>query len=168
MTLAQQLGNFEPQSMHKFRLYFDEIGGSPLAGREAAEITIKSTNLPSKSLEEIAIPHGTEELFYAGRRANEPLNVTVRDYVDLDTFEFFENWSRLVHDDATGRRGFRSEYSGTARMQLLDPNDAVVREWELVNIWPQSFEAGEVDYSSSDHIEMGLTLRYDRAVPVTF
>lgn len=167
-TRAEQLGKFEPAVQNRFRIYFDEVGGSPLSGREECEICVQSSDLPKRSLEEIEVPVGTEVIYYGGRRKVEPLNVVFRDMFNSAAFSFLQNWSQRGHNESTGRRGYKSEYAGTARLQLLGVDDEVVREWKLINIWIQNFNPGQVDETSNDIVTIEIAFRYDKAIPTTY
>jgi hypothetical protein len=167
-SLAQQLGKFEPLLSHEFRLFFDEVGGSPLQGREQCEIAVVTAAIPTESSEEIEIPAGNTVLYYAGRYKPESMAVTCRDYVDASVFAFLKSWRRKVHDESTGISGFKREYSGTARLQQYDPTGKVIREYKLIDIWPQQLNGGSADQSSNDPVQIEVTFRYDKAVSTVF
>lgn len=168
-TIAEQLGKFEPALKHRFRMYVDEVGGTPLAGREQFEIAVQSTGLPSKSMEEVELGVGTERIYYAWRIQYEPLTATIRDFINSASYAFMENWAQKIHEVSSGRRGYKSEYSGTARLQQLGVDDEVIKEWKLTGIWPQAFNAGDVDQTSSnEQVTFEITFRYDRATPTIF
>lgn len=167
-TLAEQLGKLEPLLSFKFRLFFDEVGGSPLQGREQCEIAVKSVTLPNESSEELEIPAGNEMLYYAGRYKPETMEVVCRDFVDASVYAFLKTWRRKVHDETTGLSGFKSQYSGTARLQQYDPADKVIREYKLESIWPQALNSGNADQTSNDQVEITVTFRYDKAIATVF
>ena len=166
-TPAEQLGKFEPHVQNLFHIFFDEVGGAPLAGREQFEIAIESAALPNDSNEEIELPVGTQVLYYAGRLKPENMAVVCRDFVDSSTYAFIETWRSKVHNKTTARTGFKSEYAGTARIQLNGP-DGVIREWKLTGIWPQALNRGAADMTSNDIIKLDVTFRYDLAIPTIF
>ena len=48
--------------------------------------------------------------------------------------------------------------------QVLGPVGDIVEEWKLKGAWIQDATFGDLDNSSSDPIEIQLTLRYDYAI----
>lgn len=166
-TIADQFGKFEPLLQHKFRLFIDEVGGAPLAGREQFEISVQSAALPNSSAEVIEVPVGSEFVFYAGRVKPENMAITCRDLVDASVYSFIYNWYQKLHDTVSGRHGYRSEYAGTARIQMYGP-DAVIREWKYINIWPQALNSGTGDMTSNDIVPIEVTFQYDKAIATIF
>jgi hypothetical protein len=47
-------------------------------------------------------------------------------------------------------------------LKLLDPVGAVVEDWELQGAWIQDDNHGDLDYSTSDPVEIALTIRFDQ------
>jgi hypothetical protein len=60
--------------------------------------------------------------------------------------------------------GYAQFYKKTINLKLLDPVGAVVEDWELQGAWLQDVNEGDLDYSSSDPVEIALTIRFDQAV----
>ncbi len=168
MTLAEQLGKFEPSVAHRYRLYIDEVGGTPLLGAEAFEIAIKSTALPNMSSEEMEIHAGSEKIYYAGKVGFEASEIVIKDFVDNLAARFIINWFRKVYDANTGLYGYKADYAGTARIQLLDPAEQVFREWKLENLWPQAVNHGDLADDSNEPVNIAATFRYDKAKPTVY
>lgn len=164
MSKADTLGKFEILASHRYLLFVDEVGGTPLAGHEQAEMAVKSAKLPTESSDEIEVGVGSERIYYAGKPLFEPIDLVFRDLVDASVFAFLKSWRLKCVDPATGRIGFKSEYAGTARLQLLDPNDSVIREWKLIGLWIQNLDPGQGDDEVSEGLEITATFRYDKAI----
>ena len=58
-----------------------------------------------------------------------------------------------------------SEYAGIVTLTLWDGCGAPLEVWTLSDAWPQAINFGDLDYSSSDTVDIELTLRYSQ---VTF
>jgi len=61
-----------------------------------------------------------------------------------------------------------SKFAATAvvpaiKIQQLDSSGSVLEEWTLNNAWIKEVNFGELDYTSEDHVEITLKLRYDWA-----
>ena len=163
-TIAEQVGKFEPLLSFRFRLFFDEIGGSPLQSSEQCEISVVSAVLPNESSEEIEVKAGGEVVYYAGGIKYENMEVVCRDSVDAAVYSFLKTWRRKVLDETTGLRGYKRNYAGTARIQQYDPLEVVVKEWKLMGIWPQAINSNTADNDSNDQMKINATFRYDKAI----
>lgn len=168
MAIADEIGKFEPLQSHKYKMFIDEVGGSALTGREQFEMAVKNLPFPTESNDEIEIGAGNERIYYAGRAQFEVTEVVCRDYVDAATYAFIKNWRKKVYDPTTSRIGYKSEYAGTARIQLFDPNDVVIREWKLKSIWPQTLTSGTGDQDGTDPVEISVSFRYDKAIATIY
>jgi len=49
------------------------------------------------------------------------------------------------------------------QIQQLDSNGSVIEAWTLNNAWIKEVNFGELDYTSEDHVEITLKIRYDWA-----
>jgi hypothetical protein len=47
---------------------------------------------------------------------------------------------------------------------MLDPQGAVIEQWDIQGAWIQDFNGGELDYASSDNAEISITIRFDAAI----
>ena len=73
-------------------------------------------------------------------------------------------WVRLSHESVTGRDGYSDFYKKNVTFNLLGPVGDVIEEWQLVGAYIQSASFGDLDWATSDPVEITLTLRYDYAV----
>jgi hypothetical protein len=73
-------------------------------------------------------------------------------------------WIRLHHESVTGRDGYADFYKKNIVFNVLDPVGATIEEWELKGAYIQSANFGDLDFASSDPVEISLTLRYDYAI----
>ena len=73
-------------------------------------------------------------------------------------------WIRLSHESVTGRDGYSDFYKKTVQINVLGPVGDIVEEWELKGCYIQDAQFGDLDFSSSDPVEITLTLKYDYAV----
>jgi hypothetical protein len=168
MALADTIGKFEPLRSNSFRFFVDEVGGIALAGRDQFEMAVKSLPFPSESNEELEIGAGNERIYYASRAQFEMAEIVCRDFVDAATYAFIKNWRKKVYDPVTSRVGYKSEYSGTARVQQFDPNNNVIREWKYKSIWPQTLNPGQGDQDGSDQVEINVSFRYDKVIATIY
>ena len=74
------------------------------------------------------------------------------------------NWFRLHHESVTGRDGYQDFYKKDVTFNLLGPVGDVIEEWELKGTYIQSANFGDLDFATSDPVEITCTLKYDYAI----
>ena len=73
-------------------------------------------------------------------------------------------WVREHHESVTGRQGYSDFYKKDITFNLLGPVGDIVEEWTLKGAFIQSANFGDMDYATSDPVEIALTLQYDYAI----
>ena len=57
-----------------------------------------------------------------------------------------------------------SNYIKNITLKVLDPQGTVVELWDIQGAWIQDSNWGDLDYASSDNVEIACTLRFDNAI----
>ena len=73
-------------------------------------------------------------------------------------------WIRLHHESATGRDGYQDFYKKNINFQVLGPVGDIIEKWTLYGTYIADAAFGDLDFTSSDPVEITLTLRYDYAI----
>ena len=73
-------------------------------------------------------------------------------------------WVRLSHESVTGRDGYSDFYKKDVTFNVLGPVGDKVEEWTLKGSYITDAQFGDLDFASSDPVEITLTLRYDYAI----
>lgn len=97
--------------------------------------------------------------------------------------DIMEQWSELIYQPTKGDAfGSAANFKAFARLHLLRPqtleptpreetpesdglsvNDSIEQSWVYQGLYPKSIKNGELDYGSSDVLEVTVTFKYDRA-----
>ena len=56
----------------------------------------------------------------------------------------------------------RADYTATGILTLYDGCGTTLETWTIADLWPTSIQFGELDYTSSDTVDIELTLRYSQ------
>lgn len=132
---------------------------------------VKVASRPNISFEETEINYLNEKTWIPGKATWETITVT---YIDVgvangtlgsDGPSALYSWLASVYDFTSTCRwqGSRvSDYAAKAILRLYDGCGQVMEEWTLENVWPQSINFGDLDMSSSDTVDIELTLRYSK------
>ena len=145
---------FEPKLKNRFVMSIDGIPA----------YLIKTAARPSITFEEVELNHMNVKRFVKGKGTWETIEITMYDQVVPSAAQAAMEWIRLSHESVTGRDGYSDFYKKDVDFQVLGPVGDVVEQWKLKGTWIQSANFNDLDFSSSDPVEISLTLRYDYAI----
>ena len=145
---------FEPKLKNRFIM---EIDGIPA-------YLIKAANRPQIDFDEVILEHMNVTRYIKGKGKWQPIDITLYDAIVPSAAQAVMEWVRLSHESVTGRDGYSDFYKKTVTIQVLGPVGDIVEEWELKGTYIQDAQFGDLDFSSSDPVEITLTLKYDYAV----
>jgi hypothetical protein len=145
---------FEPKLKNRFVMSIDGIPA----------YLIKTAARPSITFEEVELNHMNVKRFVKGKGTWETIEITMYDPVVPSAAQAAMEWIRLSHESVTGRDGYSDFYKKDVDFQVLGPVGDVVEQWKLKGTWIQSANFNDLDFASSDPVEISLTLRYDYAI----
>lgn len=145
---------------------------------DVPENLVKISSRPQLNIEETQIDFLHGRMWIPGKGNWETMTVTYYDIVSgsedvtklyswLKTIYEFDNPTFLRQSSVRGSEstGAPRGWGAKATLNLYDGVGTVVETWQLGMVWPTSVNFGDLDYSSSDLVEIELTLRYSE---VTF
>ena len=145
---------FEPKLKNR---YVMQIDGIPA-------YTIKTANRPQITFDEVELQHLNVKRFIKGKGTWQTLQFTMYDPIVPSAAQAVMEWVRLSHESVTGRDGYADFYKKDLSINVLGPVGDVVEEWTLKGAWIQDATFGDLDFASSDPVEITVTLRYDYAI----
>ena len=145
---------FEPKMANRFIM---EIDGIPA-------YLIKTAGRPNISIGEVALDHINVKRYVKGKAEWQPITVTLYDPIVPSGAQAVMEWVRLHHESVTGRDGYSDFYKKDITFNVLGPVGDKVEEWTLKGAFITDANFNELDYSSSDVVDISLTLRYDYAI----
>ena len=145
---------FEPKLKNRFVMSIDGIPA----------YLIKTAARPSITFEEVELNHMNVKRFVKGKGTWDTIEITMYDPVVPSAAQAAMEWIRLSHESVTGRDGYSDFYKKDVDFQVLGPVGDVVEQWKLKGTWIQSANFNDLDFSSSDPVEISVTLRYDYAI----
>jgi hypothetical protein len=150
---------YEPKKKNRFIFRFP----TPLG---IQEWFVASGSRPSITIEEVEIPFLNTSTYVAGRFNWETIDVTFRDPIGPSATQALMEWVRLHAESVTGRMGYAAGYKKDIELELLDPTGVVIEKWILQGTFLTNVNFNDLDYSSSDIVDINATLRFDRAISV--
>ena len=145
---------FEPKLKNRFIMNIDGI----------TAYLIKTANRPSIESDEVILEHMNVTRYVKGKSRWQPIDITLYDPIVPSASQQVMEWVRLHHESVTGRDGYSDFYKKDITFNVLGPVGDVVEEWELKGAYIQSANFGDMDFATSDPVEIQLTLKYDYAI----
>jgi len=145
---------FEPKLKNRFIM---EIDGIPA-------YMIKTAQRPQIQFDEVELNHMNVTRYVKGKGKWQQLQITLYDPIVPSASQAVMEWVRLGHESVTGRDGYSDFYKKDVTFNVLGPVGDKIEEWTLKGAYITDAQFGDLDFSSSDPVEITLTLRYDYAI----
>lgn len=135
---------------------------------------VKVAARPNISFEDVELNFLNSKTWIPGKATWEAITVTYMDVAGSPANDAgggnlgLYTWLTNVFDFTSPRRQFmnsrRINYSGEALLTLWDGCGSRLETWKLLDAWPQAINFGDLDYSSSDTVDIEITLRYSQVM----
>jgi hypothetical protein len=153
-TQQMLASTYEPKRKFRWILQIDGVDA----------FVLKTASRPQITFDETVIDYINTKRYVAGKATFSPMNITMNDPIAPSAAQKVMTWVRLCYESLTGRMGYAVQYKKDISLKLLDPQGAVVELWDLNGAWVQDSNFGDLDYSTSDNVELSCVIRYDNAV----
>ena len=125
---------------------------------------VKTMARPAITFEEVELHHMNVKRYVKGKGTWEPIEITLYDPVVPSAAQAVMEWVRLSHESVTGRDGYSDFYKKDVNCKVLGPVGDVVEQWTLKGAFIQAANFNDLDFASSDPVDISVTLRYDYAI----
>lgn len=156
----------------KFRWTFEVTGAT--FGNIPRDF-VKLAARPNLNIEETEINFLNGKTWIPGKGTWDSITVTYYDVIGSRNIALW-SWLATVYDFTAAQGGgngtgnapdlkqatLRSDYAGTATLNLFDGCGNSVETWTLRDAWPQAINFGDLDYASSEEVTIELTMRYSQ------
>lgn len=149
-----QGGGVRP-TMFEVELTFpDTVVSDPNLSTNEGIFLIKAAQLPASNVGLIEVPFRGRKLKVSGDRTFEDWAVTVTNDVSFGLRKAFEEWSERIqnHNYALGSNSL-NDYFASAIVRQLDRDGQQLRAYRFEGIWPQTVDAIDLDFDSTDQVE---------------
>lgn len=127
---------------------------------------------PNLSFEETQIDFLNDRMWIPGKATWEAITVTYMDVAgslsgdgqggNIGLYTWLASVFDFTRPDKKFMNSKRSCYAAKVFLRLWDGCGNALETWTLNDAWPQSINFGDLDYSSSDTVDIELTLRYSQ------
>lgn len=165
--LPMEMGKlFSSNPKRKFRWAIQVFGD------DTTQHYVRTFSRPEMSFDEHEINFRHEKMWVAGKMTWSEISMTI---LDVEKVNPMYEWVRSVYElqasGSEGSAGFAlmgydygtDSYKKEVNLYLLDAKGNKVEDWLLKGCWPKTVSFGDLDYSSSDALDIEVTLRFDRA-----
>ena len=146
--------NFEPHTKNHFIM---EVDGIP-------SFMIKASGTPSIQFEEIVLDHINLKRKLKGKGDWQPFDITLYDPIVPSGAQAVMEWVRLSHESLTGRDGYAGMYKKDIDLYKIGPIGDKVSQWKIKGAFITTAAFGDLDWTTSDVVEITVSLAYDYAV----
>lgn len=160
-----------PKLQYRFRVTFSNLGLSTGANTNTTTQNVISVGRPSLTHEEVIIDSYNSKTYLAGKHTWEPITLVMRDDMNSHVIKAIGNQLQeqldhtsqgaVAHDQKHAGNVYKFNMTietldGTAK---ADPYDT----WELVGCYLSNVQYGDLNYGTSDLVQVTATIRYDNA-----
>ena len=125
---------------------------------------IKTAQRPQIQFDEVELNHMNVTRYVKGKGKWQQLQITLYDPIVPSASQAVMEWVRLSHESVTGRDGYSDFYKKDVTFNVLGPVGDKIEEWTLKGAYITDAQFGDLDFSSSEPVEITVTLRYDYAI----
>ena len=156
-------GLFMPKIKHRFRVRVINFG--PIAGGLELTQQVVTVDRPNVTFTGQTVHSYNSIMHFAGKAEWQTINLTVRD-------DITNSVSKLVGHQVQKQMNFFEQtsvaaginYKFTSIIEIMDGgNEEVFEQWTLEGCFLETINYNNLDYSSSDAVDIQMTVRFDNA-----
>jgi len=130
-------------------------------------LSVDTFAAPKMSNNVIEVPWQNMRIKVAGAMVFDDVDITLKDFIDIDTSKMLAQWRLLVSNAANGAIGLAHQYKiDNVLMVMFGPDGSFNRYYQLDGVWLSRLDCGEIDMSADDYLRMTATLSCDRVIPL--
>lgn len=154
-----------PKLQYRFRVTFTNLGFS--TGTQVSRNVI-SVNRPALDHDDVTIDVYNSKIRLAGKHTWQDITLTLRDDVDSEVISAIgEQLNKQVDHGSQSSAKAGQGYKFTTIIETLDGGnegeESVLDKWTMVGCFIPSVQYGDLNYATSDQVQVTVTLRYDNA-----
>lgn len=125
---------------------------------------VKVASAPGFTDEEVVLHHINSYRKIRGKRMWRDISMTLYDPITPAGSQAVMEWARLSYESVTGRAGYSDFYKKDVTLDILGPVGDIVGQWIIKGAFIKEANFGDYDWSSSEVIDISMTLGLDYCV----
>jgi hypothetical protein len=161
-----------PKLQYRFRVVFNNMGGESNTNTDTTTQNVISVGRPSLTHEEVIVDSYNSKTYIAGKHTWEPITLVMRDDMNSNVVKLIGNQlqQQLDHDSQGAQTHTTAEMAGdpykfSMKIETLDgaSTPKVLDTWQVVGCYLSNVQYGDLNYGTSDMVQVTATIRYDNA-----
>lgn len=159
-----------PKLQYRFRVTFTNLGDG--IGNHHVSRNVISVTRPALDHEDVTVDVYNSKIRLAGKHTWQDVTLVMRDDVNSQVIkELGHQMSRQVNHAQQGSAKAGLDYKFGMKIETLDGgndgNEVVIDTWTLAGCFIPSIQYGDLNYATSDVVQVTATIRYDNASNTT-
>ncbi len=153
------------EARRKHRWVFETLGRGTGQFSQSELLVLQSASRPNVKFEEAEMHHNQEVAYFAGKHSWDPVTLVWYDIEqDPDISRGLYHWIETVVNMQSMAVAHPRFYKKSAALVMLDGTGQTTEQWSMMGTWPAGCNWQELDYTSTDLMNLEATMRFDRAV----
>lgn len=169
-TGGPRVGILMPKPKHKFRVRVSQFGPPSAGGGIDLTRNVVSVSRPSVASSPVAVHSYNSVAYYGAKPEFSEIELVLRDDITNAVARLvgYQEQKQMNHFQQTSAAA-GSQYKFVTLIDTLDgsasgsDDDSVLETWTLEGCFLSNITWDQFDYSSSDPMQISLTIRYDNA-----
>lgn len=156
-----------PKLQYRFRVTFHNLAGSDKASEISRNIV--SVSRPAMDHDDVTIDMYNSKVRLAGKHTWQDITLVIRDDVSSEVVKLLGQQlnTQVDHADQTSAQA-GGDYKFGMTIETLDGSQdagagAVLDQWHLAGCFIPSLQYGDLNYGTSDAVQITATIRFDNA-----
>ena len=145
---------YEPKVQNRFIIFSDAI----------PSFMVRASGGPNFTDQVVTLHHINTYRKIRGKREWGDIEMTLYDPITPSAAQATMEWARLSYESVTGRAGYSDFYKKDMTFAVLGPAGDIASEWVLKGAFVSQLNQGSFDWSSSEPVDLTITLSMDYAV----
>lgn len=170
---SNPVGTLMPKLQYRFRVRFVNMGqaeNGTAAQGDFVTTNVISVTRPALTHEEVVVDAYNSKIRLAGKHLWTDVTVMLRDDINSNVVKMVGNQlnQQVNHSTQSSARA-GADYKFQMFIETLDGTNTGVTDgdifdsWHLVGCWIPDIQYGELNYATSDQVQITMTVRYDNA-----
>lgn len=146
---------FEPKKSNLFYFYLEPAG--------IPNYIVRTASRPSVTFNPVVVDYMNIQRKFAGKPEWQDISITLTDPIGPEGSAQVHEWLLEHHQAATGTSGYAYQYKKRLQFDSVGPDGQILETWVLEGAFINSVNWGNFDYTTSDLVDIEITLSYDYA-----
>ena len=161
---SSKSNTLEPLRKNRWVISFTNVPGS--GKNDELSFAAHTAAQPQITFNAVEQHRMNERTYVAGKPTYNQIPLGFYDFIrgDNSAGDILYNWANSIYNPITGQMFFKSQYTTSATIGLLDPSGGVVRLWNLFYCWISEINFNDLSSEDDALTDVTCTLHYDYAI----